>query len=294
MKIKSKGLTSLALACTFVVVATSGAALYISPKGRVANWTGWTLGGLTKRQWESLHLNMCIMMLAIVVFHLFFNWRVFWTYIRRRASGFNLKLEMATAVVVTTLVVVGTIVRVPPLTLPTAWGERIKAYWEHATPAGPAPHAEEQPLGRFARNMGLIPEDVVVALQKDGLELDDPHITVAELAERNHMTPAEIFAAIDKHFPEAASQTSPGAGPGRGFGQGRGQGSGTGQGSGMGKTQVPNDHDDAQDMRAGSGMGPGGGWARGEGGGPGRGRGMGMGGGSGRGQGQGQGPQADR
>ena len=75
-KIKGKGLASLTLACTFVVVAVSGTALFFTPRGRTANWTGWTLGGLTKQQWEAVHLNACVFMLAIVGLHLFYNWRL--------------------------------------------------------------------------------------------------------------------------------------------------------------------------------------------------------------------------
>ena len=45
---KLKEMTSILLIFTLIIDALSGVILYIAPFGRYANWTVWTLWGLTK------------------------------------------------------------------------------------------------------------------------------------------------------------------------------------------------------------------------------------------------------
>jgi hypothetical protein len=59
MQLRIKGLTSLAMACLFLIVSFSGIILYMTPQGRVANWTNWTLLGLGKHDWSAVHINAC-------------------------------------------------------------------------------------------------------------------------------------------------------------------------------------------------------------------------------------------
>jgi hypothetical protein len=61
---------------SFVVIAASGLVLFISPPGRVANWSQWTFGGLQKA-----------------------NWRVTLNYLRRKVGeGLHRGKEMGLAV----------------------------------------------------------------------------------------------------------------------------------------------------------------------------------------------------
>ena len=52
-----RGLTAFVLAASSAIVLTSGVILYVTPQGRVAHWTGWTLLGLGKEQWRALPMN---------------------------------------------------------------------------------------------------------------------------------------------------------------------------------------------------------------------------------------------
>jgi len=45
-----RGFTSLTLTLAFLVMLISGIVLYVTPRGRTANWTGWTMLGLEKDQ----------------------------------------------------------------------------------------------------------------------------------------------------------------------------------------------------------------------------------------------------
>jgi hypothetical protein len=306
MKFRTKGFTSLLLTCLFATAAFSGIILYMTPRGRVANWTGWTMMGLDKHSWGAMHINACLLFLLVALLHLFFNLKVFWGYIKKRSSGFNLKAEMALALLVTTVVIAGTLYKVPPLSSTMTLNERIKNYWEEATPSGPAPHAEEFTLTRFANTVGLTIDDIETALGEEGYTVNDKTSTIGFVAEENEITPNQVFIAIRKHYPEI--NIGMGAGRGQGMGRGRGgQGAGGGVGGGYSADAKGECSANASQGNGPSGehpqkegsefAGPGNGEGRGMGRGPGGGMGMGrgLGGGMGRGWGRahqdGEGPQ---
>ncbi|MCD6320314.1 MAG: DUF4405 domain-containing protein [Candidatus Desulfofervidaceae bacterium] len=66
----------------FLLMAFSGAILYITPYGRIAYWTNWHLLGLDKAQWEAVHTVLSILFLIAACFHLYYNWRLFIHYLR--------------------------------------------------------------------------------------------------------------------------------------------------------------------------------------------------------------------
>ena len=306
MKFRNRGFVSLLLALIFLTASVSGVILYLTPRGRTANWSGWTMLGLDKHEWSAVHINACLLLIIVGVIHLILNWGIFWRYIRTKAEGFNLKLEMAVAVLVTGAVIVGTLTHIPPFTATTALNDKIKNYWDQGTAQGPAPHAEEFTLDRFASSVGLSVDDVLDALKKEGIEVEDGAATVGEVAEENGLVPRQVFSAVTKHFPEAAAVAQHGGmgrGMGRGMGGGMGRGMGGGMGGGMGHGMGNRAGDETQGDNAmsgepgeiddgvaadddhehrGFGMGPGGG----------RGMGRGMGGGMGRGWGWAQGEAA--
>jgi hypothetical protein len=262
MKFRTRGFVSLLLALTFLVASFSGVILYLTPRGRVANWTGWTMLGLDKHEWGAIHINACLLVLVLAIIHLILNWGIFWRYIRNKAAGLNLKLEMAVAVLVTAVLVIGTLTQVPPFSATLALNDQIKNYWEQGAATGPAPHAEEFTLERFASSVGLTFDDVAEALKKEGIEVEDRTATVGAVAEKNGLVPSQILSAVTKHFPEAANAVPAGRGMGRGMGRLAG-----GQGRG-GDAMTTEMHDAADEIGLvagdgqeshGFGMGPGGG-----------------------------------
>ncbi len=238
MRFQFKGFTSLLLSLTFLGLAFSGVLLFLTPRGRVANWTGWTILGLGKEGWISVHINVAILVLVVATIHLILNWTMFWGYIKKRASlGLNMKVEMAVAAIVTAVVFAGAIYEVPPFSTVMALNRQIKDSWEGRASDAPAPHAEEFTLERVAANMNLSATEVAAALQKDGFVVPSASATVGQIAEANGVTPQDIYAAITLRFPQANH-----GGPGKGQGQGSGtrdhkpgEGPGKGMGRGMGK-----------------------------------------------------------
>ena len=235
MRFQPRGFTSLLLTLFFLALGFSGVILYLTPRGRVANWTGWTMLGLEKQGWQAVHINIALLFLIVAGLHLFLNWGMFWGYIKKKASlSLNLKLEMLVAVVIAGGVLVGTIKGVSPFGALMTLNYQIKDYWEREPVTAPMPHAEELSLGQLADKMGLPVEQVVDALKQEGIAVEDETTTIAQLAEKNRLTPSDVYAAIKKHFPEAR-QPGPGKGAGgQGLGEGKGGGFGPGRGQGRG------------------------------------------------------------
>ena len=241
MRFHAKAFMSLLLSLAFLKLAFSGVILYLTPRGRVANWTGWTILGLSKEGWMSVHINVALLFLIVAMIHLILNWTMFWGYIKKGASlGLNMKLELAVAAVVAAVVLAGAIYQVPPFSTVMALNRQIKDSWEGWASDAPAPHAEEFTLERVAANMNLSANEVAMALQEAGFVVSNTSATVGQIAEANGVTPQDIYAAITLRFPEAnhggpgkgqgpgAGDHKPGAGPGKGMGRGMGKGMGGG------------------------------------------------------------------
>lgn len=200
MKTRSRGLTSLLLSLSFLVLIISGIVLFLSPKGRVAFWTNWTLLGLSKEDWEAIHINISVLVLAVSGFHLYFNWTLFVKYIKVRTKwAFNMKKEMLASTLIVTLIVVGSLFGLPPFSTVMNLHDKSQAFWEERAPRAPAPHAEEFSLGHLAKTIGLSIEEVTTALEKEGFTPESRFISVRELGEKHGVAPSEVYAAITKH-----------------------------------------------------------------------------------------------
>ncbi|MFA6243610.1 MAG: DUF4405 domain-containing protein [Candidatus Hydrogenedentales bacterium] len=209
-----KGFASMALALSSLVMVVSGVVLYISPRGRVANWTGWNVLGIEKESWGALHSVMAVLLLVAAGLHLFLNWRTFFSYFYTAAlKGFNLKGEFALATVLTVLVVGGTLYRIPPFSAVPVLGERIKDAWEKEDTQLPYAHAELSSIEQYAKQTGTTAEQVTEKLAAKGIKVTGPSQTVGEVAAAHGVTPQALFA--ETHAGGSSRPSGSGAGLGR-------------------------------------------------------------------------------
>ncbi|PTV94836.1 uncharacterized protein DUF4405 [Rhodobacter aestuarii] len=61
---------------TFLGLALSGLAIALAPAGRLATQLHWTLLGLSRAQWESLHLTLGMFFLLAAGWHIWLHWSV--------------------------------------------------------------------------------------------------------------------------------------------------------------------------------------------------------------------------
>jgi hypothetical protein len=208
-----RGHTSLVVTLAFLVLATTGVILYVSPQGRVANWTGWNVWGLSKEEWAAAHTTAALLFLVASGFHVYFNWSTLVRYIVRQRK-IALKREMIGAAAVVAAVFVGTVVGIPPLSGIADLNDRIKAHWEGRSEQAPYPHAEASTLADFSEKTGIPPATLVERLARAGISVDDPASqTLEDLARARGLSPNELFAAISRERESGAA--------GHGMGTGR-------------------------------------------------------------------------
>ncbi len=93
-----RAFVTLFVILSYVLLATSGIVLYVAPPGRVAHWSLWTLARLDKEAWQAVHTVFAFLFVLAGAFHLYLNWRIFWSYLRSKlTAGVRMKRELALA-----------------------------------------------------------------------------------------------------------------------------------------------------------------------------------------------------
>lgn len=190
-----RGLTSFLVTLGFLMLAVTGVALYFTPQGRVAHWTGWRMAGLDKDQWAAVHMLSGLLFLIAAGFHLYFNWEVLVHYIKTK-SGLHLKLEMVLALIIAVILVSGTLMELPPFQYVVDVNDRIKNYWEARSVPAPYPHAEASTLEDFAKNMSLPLEDLKNRLADLGLSGVSSSMTVKEASDQLELSPITLYKRL--------------------------------------------------------------------------------------------------
>lgn len=212
--IKWKVLTSFLLTLSFFSASLSGVLLYFSPRGRIANWTEWTLVGLTKTEWTSIHLTAVAVVLITALLHLFwFNWRVFLSYLKRSATGAVMRYprELGAAVVLFLVITLGTLFQWPGVYALINGRTAVEDSFEIAANQPPVAHAEELTVRTFAADILEKPvEEVLSRLEKLGW-VAAAEETFVELAENYGVSPKTIYDELLKE----PVKTGTGAGWGR-------------------------------------------------------------------------------
>lgn len=201
----TKAFTSFSIAFAFLMSSISGIVLYLTPKGRVANWNTWTLLGLEKGQWEAVHTLFVLMLLVVATFHLFvFNWKVFLAYLlERNKKSLRLKRELFTSLTITLVVLVGTLANVPPFGSVMVLGENIKDYWERTGDEPPVPHVEDLTLDEYTQQGFQVEVARMVAILEEQGITAAPEDRLGDIAGRSARSPSEIHnllaAALQPH-----------------------------------------------------------------------------------------------
>ena len=201
---------------SFLVIATSGIVLFISPPGRVANWSQWSIGGLQKSGWQAVHSIFAFLFVVAAGFHIYFNWRVILNYIRRKiGEGLNRGKELAAASAVGVVILVLTIAGLPPFSTVMTLGETARNAWSDPSTEPPVPHAEEWTVAKFAETNKMPADQAMENLRQAGMAAPGTDVTLQALATVYKVTPRQIY--LKALGPEKAAAV-PAAGGG-GFGR---------------------------------------------------------------------------
>jgi hypothetical protein len=228
-KFNFRAWTSLILVWTFVLLMISGTVLFVSPAGRISNWTNWRLGALTKAQWQSIHTLTAIAFLVGGLFHLLkFNWKVFWAYARKKGDrGWQYRKEMVASIALVVVVMTGTIIGIPPFSSVMTAGETVKNSWSTPDNEPPVPHLELLTLRQVSERLQVPPDVLLPRLSQRGFVLTGIEQSLADVAKRNGRSPQEVYRIAKEVTgnPTNLTTSSPGA---------SGSHEETGAGSGLG------------------------------------------------------------
>ena len=109
----TRGLFSLIVLWTSVIMAVSSIVLYLVPGGPPGQ--GGASSWLNKGDWKAMHIITAFAFVIAVAFHVYFNWSTLVNHLKSKATHhFRLSRELIVATVFTVLLVLGTLAGVPP------------------------------------------------------------------------------------------------------------------------------------------------------------------------------------
>jgi len=201
-RFRFRAFISLLTGFSFVALAITGFVLYITPPGRVANWTDWRFWGLTKHQWGALHICLSTLFLIVSVLHIWLNFKPLMNYFINKAKAASaLRLEWIIAIIVCGLVCIGALKPFIPFSSLLDLNERIKNSWEEPKQRAPVPHAELMTIEELAKSAEMEPDTILQNLSTGGIEANISDI-FGTIAEENGLSPNELFAIATGTTPQ--------------------------------------------------------------------------------------------
>jgi hypothetical protein len=193
----TKGFASLLTTFSFTVMTVSGILLFIVPQGRIAEWTNWTILGLSKPDWGNIHITTSLMFLIAGAYHIWCNWRTLVNYFTtKRNSSLMMRRELVISAVVTLFFVVGAVYQVPPLSYVLEANNAIKMAWivdkDHEPPIG---HAELLTVKSFTKKMQIDFDQATAALNKGGIQFAENE-SLAVIAKKHKLSPVQVYQLI--------------------------------------------------------------------------------------------------
>jgi len=231
-KFNLRSFTTFSLVISTVIMSVSGFILYVAPPGRIANWGTWKLLLFTKAEWQALHTIFSYLFFIFFIIHLFFvNWKGFLTYFRSKVrAGLNKKWELVTAILLSTVIFIGTLRYWTPFGPIMVFGDRVKESWAGKIEIPPVLHMEDFTLDSLSVRFGGIPvEELVKTFIENKIRVSDDKKTLEIIARENNTTPAAIYRILNLKYNPA----------GKGAGGKEGAGSGESQ-AGYGKYTLKN------------------------------------------------------
>lgn len=219
-KFNFRGFVSLYIALSFLIISISGLMLYLAPPGRIAHWSNWTFGALSKGQWQAIHTVFSILFIVMAAFHLYFNWKPIIAYFKEKVqTHLRMRREFLFASTAVVGILALTLLQLPPFQPIMDLSESLTNSWSSEEVEPPIPHAELMTINELSIQLQMQPNIVRSQLQTAGIELtEDNSVIIQDIADANDISPASLYQNITLPGGEQAvehSASSGGAGYGR-------------------------------------------------------------------------------
>ena len=188
---------SLSALLSFLSLVTTGVVLYVMPHGRVAYWADWRLWGLTKTQWDNIHINLGLLFLVSSGFHIYYNWKAIFSYLKNKARQVKIFTpHFSIALILLAVFITGTYVEIVPFKWILEMNDSIKNAASKKYGEPPYGRAELSSLEIFVERMGLDLTDAMARLSKADISIESERQTLQEIAGRNHLSPRQLYLLI--------------------------------------------------------------------------------------------------
>ena len=200
---KLRRFISLLATFSFLIMTYTGIMLFITPKGRIANWSNWELWGLSKDQYGALHVTFMVLFLAVMVVHLWLNWSPLMSYLKNKNHTFSLfSKEFGFALCFTLVFFIGTLTKITPFQTFLDFQEAIKTSWEKGDNEPPYGHAELSSLKTFSKRIGQDVDKAMLLLEAKGFQGIHANAKLLDIATLNKVSPNTIYTLIDPMIEE--------------------------------------------------------------------------------------------
>jgi hypothetical protein len=138
-----------------------------------------------------------VLLLLTIVLHIYLNWNPILAYLKTKSKQMRVfTRDFNFAAMITIAVMVGTLWQVPPFSTVIAFSQAIKD--EAADKYGEPPygHAELSTVKTFVDRMGWPLEESLRHLNQQQIQVDDPGQTLQTVAQRNGLSPQQLFLAM--------------------------------------------------------------------------------------------------
>jgi len=187
-------ITSLTLVIAGFIELVTSVVLYIMPAGRVAYWTDYHFLGLSKSQWDNIHIVVGFLLLVMVAIHIYYNWWPITAYLKNKAKELTFFTKSFTiAFILSLYVAVGTLYNLPPMNYVLQLGEHFTTVANKKYGEPPYGHAELSSLKMFCRKMNIDPAQAEKKLAAAGIKMEGVEESLLEMARRNDLSPQKLF-----------------------------------------------------------------------------------------------------
>ena len=133
-------------------------------------------------------------------------------------TGLNKKWELTASVVLSAIIFAGTLYSWVPFGPVMSFGDKVKESWEGSLESPPVIHMETYSLEKLSPLLDSVPPaSLLKTLNDKGIVAESTEATLKAIAEKNNMTPSEIYKVlVAEYSPEKSSIPVSGQG---GFGK---------------------------------------------------------------------------
>ncbi len=202
-KFRFRRFVNACLFLSFLASAVSGIVLFLRPEGSLARWTGWTMLGLDKKHWETVHIMFVLVVLVASIAHLWLNWRPLLSSLLGRVSSASARgwrgfigWEPAAALAIILFAWAASVVPLEPAASIDGLRSRIKDGQFAASVMPPVMDADRLTVRELCRAVLLDEDRAVARARSRGIEIPDASQTITAVAKTHHVAPEAVYAAL--------------------------------------------------------------------------------------------------